>query len=547
MTDNLNTHADYIISHKLTALENMYDDLNRMSDGITSNNLFSRFSENSNPDVHQQLYLELDRLLISIEKIFPDFEGITMINEKGYLYYYDYSFDSNKSAFDIIQSDWFQALENTHTPQISMSHTRDYSRNDKDEAVYSFVLSAWDNKLRTSSYIIIDFKSDLISEILNQNTDDAYIAGSLIYGREGYVVPHADSSILPFDLVEKEKSGSTIAAKDEEQYLIFKKSIPHMNWWIVEYFSINNLYKPVFDMKLITYSTIIISVFVCIFASLFVSHRISSPIHRMRRKMYEIEKGNFEEEFITNSKDEIGELANGFNHMLTQIKQLIHSVTLQEKLKKQAEITALQLQINPHFIYNTLESINSLARKNKEIEISRLIVLLGRLLRLSISSFEEEVQIKQEMTYTKYYLEIQRFRMRNQLDYELNIDPEIENHMTVKWILQPIVENAVVHGLDPLGYGKITITGYQEEETIIFSVTDNGIGIDPLSLEKIQQQLQYKSEELTKYKRKVGIFNVQTRLKLHYGPSYGVSIDSDLGKGSYIKIIIPKVAGGKNA
>jgi two-component system, sensor histidine kinase YesM len=216
------------------------------------------------------------------------------------------------------------------------------------------------------------------------------------------------------------------------------------------------------------------------------------------------------------------------------------SVSKEEKLKKAAEITALQLQINPHFLYNTLESINSLARIKKEYEISHLIVLLGRLLRLSISSFEEKIPINQEVMYIESYLEIQKVRMRDPLDYSILLDDGIKDCLTVKLILQPIVENAVIHGIDPLrSSGRIIIEGRLLEGFIIFTIKDNGKGIDPEQLEQIRDRLKNNAEDLSKYKNKIGLYNVQTRILLHYGDNYGISIDSKINRGTTVTIKIP--------
>lgn len=256
--------------------------------------------------------------------------------------------------------------------------------------------------------------------------------------------------------------------------------------------------------------------------------------------MKKVESGNLDEKITIQSKDEIGELGKGFNKMTGELKKLIQAVKHEEKLKKEAEITALQLQINPHFIYNTLETINSLARKKREHEISRLIVLLGRLLRSSISSFEEKIPIKQEMNYIQNYLEIQKARMRKPLNYTLSINPEIEDYLSVKLILQPIVENAIIHGIDPLkSEGRLDIIGETKGRNIIFTIKDNGVGIDSSTLQQINHQLRFNSKELAKYENKIGLYNVQTRIQAHYGRSYGISVDSELNNGTTVTITIP--------
>ncbi len=537
MTDNLDYHANYILEQKVDALDQLYHDLERLSSGIVNNKVFSTFSGNDNYRRHQQLYLELDRLLVSIENIFPAFEGITIINESDFIYNYGYPLALNTTATTFYQSDWFPSIEALSHPALTPPHNRKYSN--KQTPVYSFVYQGWDNKLN-SSFIIIDFTEEYISNIPNIKYKGADIAGTIIYNNDKIVYSENEMFTFSYKTISSSDSGDIIRNEENEEFIIYKQRIPSIDWTIVEYFEVVSFFKPVYDTRNFFLYTIIITVIICIFASLFVTKQISNPIYNLQKKMKEVESGNFEEKFITNSKDEIGDLAKGFNHMLIQIKALISSVAKEAKLKREAEITALQLQINPHFIYNTLESINSLARKKKDYEISHLIVLLGRLLRLSISSFEEKIPVHQEIMYINYYLNIQQKRMRHSFDFNINIDNNLYDKHILKWILQPIVENAISHGIEPLKTkGEVDIQGHLDEEFIIFTVKDNGVGISNTKLNEIRSRLQDNSKELTKYKKRIGLYNVQSRINLHYGGSYGISVDSDVEKGTTVKITIP--------
>ncbi|UCZ52883.1 sensor histidine kinase [Bacillus shivajii] len=540
MTDNLDYHASYILDQKVDALDQLFHDLERISSGIVHNKVFSTFSENDNDRRHQQLFLELDQLLVSIENIFPAFEGITIINESGFIYNYGYPLALNITANTFYQSDWFPSIEGLSYPALTPLHTRNYSNMNNDTPVYSFVYQGWDNKLN-SSYIIIDLTEESVSNITNIQYNETDIAGTLIYNDEKIVYSENETFTFSYHTISSSNSGGIIQNEENKEFIIYKQKVPSTGWTIVEYFEVGNFFKPVYDTRNFFLYTIIVSVIVCILASLFVTKQISNPIYNLQKKMKEVESGNFEERFITNSKDVIGDLAKGFNHMLVQIKALIKSVEKEEKLKREAEITALQLQINPHFVYNTLESINSLARKKKEHEISHLIVLLGRLLRLSISSFDEMIPVRQEIMYTNNYLELQQKRMRQSLDYNIDIEDELYDKHMLKWILQPIVENAILHGIDPQQTkGDIEIKGKMDNQCIIFTVTDNGSGISPKKLREIRSRLKDDSSELTKYKKRIGLYNVQSRIHLHYGLSYGISIDSEEAKGTVVTITIPQ-------
>lgn len=541
--EKLEYHANYILSQKMKALHTLLTDLERMKTSITQNNTFSEFVENNDVAKQPPYYLKLDILMDSIQSIRPETTGITIISNNGLVYNYGYSLNMEYTSERFTELQWFKNSVQTDnlTPKITNLHTRDYSNLEKNQKVYSYVQKVWDRKLKASGYIMIDFKMDLIKYILSNEVDSTNSSGTFLYDDKGFVLPPNKSVRFSFDTVNKQASGSTIQAEDGKSYLIFKKYNPETKWYVVEFFETNEFYEPVSEGKLIALIVTLTSIFVCLLASIFISHRISRPIKGLQRVMQGVESGNLDQTFITNSKDELGDLARGFNQMIIKIRQLIQSVAQEEKLKKEAEITALQLQINPHFLYNTLETINSLARKKKEHDISHLIVLLGRLLRLSISSFEEKIPIKQEITYIESYLEIQNARMREPLDFHIVIEPEITECSTVKWILQPIVENAIVHGIDPLrSSGRIDVEGKTKGDLIVFTIKDNGVGINSEGLEQIRYRLKNKSENLTKYKKKIGLYNVQTRIHSHYGNSFGISIESKTHEGTTVTITIPR-------
>ncbi|ARK30135.1 cache domain-containing protein [Halalkalibacter krulwichiae] len=186
MKENVHFHASSILDQKVNALENLYNELDRLSQGIIHNSLFTRFSENTHLRTHQQLYIELDKLLISIENIFPDFKGITLINQHGFIYHYGYSFNQEFTSTDFYENNWFKL--DSH-PYITAPHLRDYSNYNTDIPVYSFINEAWDDKLRTKSTIIIDFPEEVVGQFLNDYKGPEVVAGTFIYSEEDYILP----------------------------------------------------------------------------------------------------------------------------------------------------------------------------------------------------------------------------------------------------------------------------------------------------------------------------------------------------------------------
>jgi two-component system, sensor histidine kinase YesM len=539
--ENLQYHAGDVLEQKISFLSAFIKDLERMDQGITQSKIFSEFLTNTNPVDHPKYYIELDELLLSIQNIRPETEGIMIVSNNGFIYNYGYSHDFHFKNAEFKNLPWVKEIEknNDVTPQITSLHDQPYSNVDKKQKVYSYVKKVWDRKIKSNGFLIIDFKEDLLEDILRHDGGSSFTSsGTFIHDNLGYVLEPEIN--LGYKDVAASTSGSTIKSRSGKEYIVFTKYFPQTGWYVSEYFEKNAFYGRVNEIKKIAMIITITSAFICLLASLFISHRISTPIKNLGRVMKKVESGNLDERFVVHSKDEIGDLGKGFNTMIWEIKKLIQAVKHEEKLKKEAEITALQLQINPHFIYNTLETINSLARKKRETEISRLIVLLGRLLRSSISSFEEKIPIKQEINYIVNYLEIQKVRMREPLNYTISIDSMLEEYLSVKWILQPIVENAIIHGIDPLkSSGNIEIIGENRGSTIAFTIKDNGVGMDSLKLQLIRHQLQFSSKHLAKYKNKIGLYNVQTRIHSHYGNSFGITIDSEVNMGTTVTISIP--------
>jgi two-component system, sensor histidine kinase YesM len=539
--ENLQYHADDVLEQKISFLSAFIKDLERMDQGITQSKIFSEFLTNTNPIDHPKYYIELDELLLSIQNIRPETEGIMIVSNNGFIYNYGYSHDLQFTNEDFKNLPWVKEIEknNDVTPQITTLHDQPYSNVDKKQKVYSYVKKVWDRKIKSYGFLIIDFKEDLLKAILRNDGGTSFKnTGTFIHDNFGFVLEPEIN--LEYKDVAASTSGSTIKSRSGKEYIVFTKYFPQTEWYVTEYFEKNAFYGKVNEIKKIAMIITITTAFICLLASLFISHRISTPIKNLGRVMKKVESGNLDERFVVHSKDEIGDLGKGFNTMICEIKKLIQAVKHEEKLKKEAEITALQLQINPHFIYNTLETINSLARKKRETEISRLIVLLGRLLRSSISSFEEKIPIKQEINYIVNYLEIQKVRMREPLNYKITIDPMLEDYLSVKWILQPIIENAIIHGIDPLkSSGNIEIVGENRGSIILFTIKDNGVGLDSIKLQQIRHQLQFSSKNLAKYMNKIGLYNVQTRIHSHYGSPFGITIDSEVNMGTTVTISIP--------
>ena len=247
--------------------------------------------------------------------------------------------------------------------------------------------------------------------------------------------------------------------------------------------------------------------------------------------MHEVQQENFDVEILDSRRDEFGLLFSTFNFMVRKIKQLICEVYQEKISQKNAEIKALQAQINPHFLYNTLDSINWMLIERGEMDISDVVISLGSILRYSISGKEGMVPLQDEMQYTDSYLCIQKNRMEERLNYQLDVAEDTLHYIVPKLILQPIVENAVLHGIEPkLEGGTVRVQSFLKENFLVISVKDDGVGMPEEKLEKLKAGISGDDEQ---YDR-IGMKNIQRRLELCFGAESHMEIESSMENGTEV-------------
>ena len=284
---------------------------------------------------------------------------------------------------------------------------------------------------------------------------------------------------------------------------------------------------------------VLISAFLMIVALLFSSFLAKSltyPLQRLRDSMSRVQEGHFDGADVEiDSENEIGSLTKSFNVMTHRIQDLMEQNVKEQEAKRKSELKALQSQINPHFLYNTLDSIIWMAEGRKYEEVVLMTASLARLLRQSISNEDEVVPLAREVEYAKGYLTIQKMRYKDKLEFEINVEPSILNIPLIKLVLQPIIENAIYHGLKyKESKGLLQVKGFMKDGNAVLQVIDNGVGMDEETLAHI-----YDKHKVNYHSNGVGVYNVQKRLQLYYGESYGITYESEKGVGTTATITIP--------
>ena len=321
-------------------------------------------------------------------------------------------------------------------------------------------------------------------------------------------------------------------------YQIRSELSPYTGWRTVGVFSMDEVMSSVNTIVYILFTCVIISLVLVVIVSFKFSRTLTNPIFKLKRLMKQAESGDLTVRFNFQHNDEIGELGQSFNHMIARIDQLIQMVYVEQENKRTAEMKSLQEQIKPHFLYNTLDTISWMARDYDAEDIVRLVDALTNMFRIGLSHGKDIITVKEEITHVSNYLYIQKIRYKDKLNYVIHVDESLYAVEVPKLILQPLVENAIYHGVKAKrGGGTITITGVPEGENLVFTVQDDGAGMLQEKVEELNRRMSERS--VLDEKKSFGLFYIRERIQLCYGKGYGVHVESTLGEGTRVTITLP--------
>lgn len=293
----------------------------------------------------------------------------------------------------------------------------------------------------------------------------------------------------------------------------------------------NTLNQQIVFLILITLSFLVITV-----SSKLIVNSITNPLKNLVRACEKIKHGDFSVYIHDNANDELSDFTNSFNSMTREINRLIHEVYEQDIMLTKTELQMLRSQINPHFVYNILETIRATSLMNGEQELSEMAFLLASTLRYGISQPTEIVPVKREIEMLEAYVRLQKLLYNDKIEFISHIEPQMMDYSMLKLLLQPLVENAFFHGINSMdGKRTVTLLGFIEGEHMMFEVVDNGDGMDSQDLDNLRGYINNKN----KLFKGIGLKNVHRRIQLYYGKEYGIAIDSSPGKGTMITVKIP--------
>ena len=325
---------------------------------------------------------------------------------------------------------------------------------------------------------------------------------------------------------------SFILEWDQETYDVFGQYNGLTGWKTYSVVAVQDIFPQAAQLRGTIAMIVMLAVFAGLVAVTVLSCSITAPIRELSNAMKQVEQENFDIEIQSMRKDEIGHLITSFHYMVGKIRQLICEVYQKKIEQKNAEIRALQAQINPHFLYNTLDSINWMLIERDEQDISDVVISLGEILRYAVGGQNHLVPLGSEARYIESYLFIQKNRLEDRLNYQWELAEDTLDVLVPRLIMQPIVENAVIHGIEPLKKGGVILMkAWIEKEMLLIRVTDNGRGMNQEELEVLREKISGTDEI-----ENIGMRNIQRRMELTYGQEQAMEIESVQGEGTTITL-----------
>lgn len=362
-----------------------------------------------------------------------------------------------------------------------------------------------------------------------------------IMDQDGTIIYHPQQQLI-FAGLKEENTQKMTAHSDgsyEENSLIYTiRTRKGSSWRIVAVSFVDELIEDrLKDCLILLAGLLLIVLAATIVSSVVLSRYISRPIHSLNKAMGEFEANaeGFSYEPVYGSL-EVTSLSNAFGHLVIRIQELMNKVRNEEIVLRKTELRALQAQINPHFLYNTLDSIAWMCEEGRTKDAVEMVNALARLFRISISKGHELISVEKEVEHAKSYLQIQKFRYKNQFQYSFEVQESCLHYYCNKITLQPIIENAIYHGLNRMiDEGFIEIRIFEDGDDVVFTVEDNGVGMTKEQCESILHK------EVKGQTGGIGIKNVNDRVKIYFGEQYGMKIESELDEGTKVSIRMPKL------
>ncbi len=453
-----------------------------------------------------------------------------------------------KTGLDVTQEEWFgNTLARTENLHFTTPHVQYIFDNNENQYRWVITLTrAVEITYGTSTeqgILLIDIRYNSLAQILENITlgNQGYL---YMLGNDGELIYHPKMQLIATGQAAENiavaadyQDGSYREQYDGEWRDINVKSVGYTGWKLLSVtpekgLSLNNL-----KMRLFLVFVLAAFLLVLILINTYISSRITIPIQKLEKSVNAIEAGELDTEVYMGGSYEIRHLGRSIGDMAKRIKELMEDIVAEHESKRRNEFDILQSQINPHFLYNTLDIIVWMIENEQKQEAVKVVTALARFFRISLSKGKSIITVKDELEHVRNYLMIQQMRFKNKFEYKIEANEDVLNLVSLKLTLQPLVENAIYHGMEFMdGDGEIRVEVYRKEEELRFLVRDNGLGMTEKQVEELLGEEHHVS---SKRGSGIGVKNVMERIKLYFGDDYGLSIWSEPDEGTTITIRLP--------
>ncbi len=541
--ENSSLYTQTIIQQMNQNIDSYIDYMENTSYLVSSNEDVQKylFGDTADPEARDRILSQFETILDSRSDIL----NLGIIAENGRMLINNGQHLTNQDL-DIHSQEWYtNALEGRESVYLTSSHVQHIISGERPWVI-TLSRGIRNKEMGTGQekegVFFIDLNYSAISELCDQSMvgNQGY---AFIVDADGNIVYHPQQQQLYNELqtenirlIMEADSDTILSGKGSTEKLYSISRSAKTGWTVVDCVRVEELLRKSNKAQ---------SLYILVAAGLmagalvfsrFIAKSITQPLQKLCDSMERVQEGDFSvSDIVVDSANEIGSLTTSFNVMTHRIQELMEQNIREQEAKRKSELKALQSQINPHFLYNTLDSIIWMAEGKKNEEVVLMTASLARLLRQSISNEDEVISIGQEIEYARGYLTIQKMRYKDKMEFRIDVEPSILNIRLIKLVLQPIIENAIYHGLKyKESKGLLLVKGFLKDGNAVIQVIDDGVGMEPEVLEHIfeKHKVNYRSNG-------VGVYNVQKRLQLYYGSEYGITYESEKGKGTTATITIP--------
>lgn len=455
-----------------------------------------------------------------------------------------------KPNLDVTGEPWFRdALEKTENQHFSLPHVQYIFDNNENQ--YRWVISlsrAVELTSGTSTaqgILLVDISYSSLEQLFDGVTAGK---GGYVYliSSDGELLYHPKMQLIDSGRMQENnvaaaayKDGNHMEEFDGSSRFVTIKSIGYTGWKVVGVTPENVATLNTIKTRLFIVFIIALILFILALINSYISSRITNPIKELEKSVGILEEGNLDVPVYAGGSYEIQHLGKSIGDMAAQIRLLMKDIVTEHEAKRKQEFDTLQSQINPHFLYNTLDIIVWMIENEQKAEAVKAVTALARFFRISLSKGKSIITVRDELEHVRNYLMIQHMRFKNKFTYEIQAEDGVLELASLKLMLQPLVENAIYHGMEFMdGDGEILLKVWKEEGDLYFSVIDNGLG---MTEEQVGNLFTGASHVDSKRGSGIGVKNVNERIKLYFGEKYGLSIESEPDEGTTVKIHLPVV------